>query len=218
MRHVSYESSGYLLREAIAISKNDVLSVRLAECITPGDAHAIDVYYHMKCWSRNVSNVLRKHRVADTAEVSPKSTASLVEFLACVKSFHRDGNITSVADLHNTYLNICHSNGVDTENDKVMSRREVKLFLEEEISYIVFSAPKRKNKSQRASLKCMVDIAMQEVEDEVDNLDVLHQAAIHLRKACHTVPKWKFTGSLEDDEFKIPEELKLFIKWFLCGS
>lgn len=96
LRRVSYESSGHLLRKAITISKNDILSERLAEFITPGDAHAIDVYYNMKCCSKNVSNVIRKHRATETAEVLSRSTASLVEFLACVKSFLRDGNITSV--------------------------------------------------------------------------------------------------------------------------
>ena len=63
LHHVSFDAAGSALIRAVEISENDVLRVRLSECITPGDAHAIDVLYHKRCWTLNVVNVLRKTHV-----------------------------------------------------------------------------------------------------------------------------------------------------------
>lgn len=217
LRHVSYDSSGHLLRKAIEISQNEVLSVRLSECITPGDAHAVDIYYHKNCWNKSVTNVLRANRYKNNSEEASRVAGSSVEFLRCIKAFLRDGNISCMADIHNTYLNICQSNEIDIENTRLLSRRELKLFLQEEIPDIIFSAPKRKNESERVSLKPTVNAALQETEDRLDNLDIVFKAALILRKVCLSAPKWTFQGSLDDPDFKVPEELQLFFKWCLCG-
>lgn len=81
---MSYDATGALLQKTAEIMKNQQLIIRPAECISPGDAQAIDVYYHQKCWTNNVTNVLRKHRGANAnydQENITKILGSSTEFL-----------------------------------------------------------------------------------------------------------------------------------------
>ena len=48
------------VREAIELSRNDKLRVKFSTAINATDARVIDIKYHKNCWTKNVSNVLRK--------------------------------------------------------------------------------------------------------------------------------------------------------------
>lgn len=113
------------------------------------------------CWANNVINVLRKHR-GDNAnfhqENNTKILGSSTEFLSFVREYLSEGNICSIGYLHEIYLDICRSNDIDIDNVKVFSRRELKLFLFEEVPEIVFSVPKRKNDFERVSLAYRVSL------------------------------------------------------------
>ena len=65
LRTVSTKSAGKSLHDAIEITGNDKLRVKLSTAVDLKDAHAIDIKYHKKCWGNNVSTVLRRQS-ADT--------------------------------------------------------------------------------------------------------------------------------------------------------
>ncbi|KAJ7358932.1 hypothetical protein OS493_020773 [Desmophyllum pertusum] len=60
LHRVSTGPVGESLNEAIKVSGNDILRVKLSTAVDSNDAHAIDIQYHKKCWSSNVTNVLRR--------------------------------------------------------------------------------------------------------------------------------------------------------------
>ena len=60
LREVRTMNAGTSLRGAIELSRNDKLRVKFSTAINTTDAHAIDIKYHKNCWTKNVSNVLRK--------------------------------------------------------------------------------------------------------------------------------------------------------------
>ena len=73
LHNVSTFSAGESLNEAINLSGNDVLQVKLSTALDATDAHAIDIKYHKNCWLKNVTNVIKK------APASDKSSSDLVK-------------------------------------------------------------------------------------------------------------------------------------------
>ena len=69
-------------------------------------------------------------------------------FVELVEEFLMVGIVASMADLHTTYLNVCKSNSIDSNETRLRSRKEVKKLLIEEIPGIAFSAAKQKNISE----------------------------------------------------------------------
>jgi hypothetical protein len=221
--HVSFDSAGASLRRAVELSGNEVYRVRLCESIAPGDAHAIDVLYHKACWARNVTNVIR--RSGNTCTSGNKSqtssfTASDLEFIDVIEDFLQDGNVTCMADLHTTYLNICSSNGVNIEIEKTHSRKQLKILIETNIAGVVFTPAKQRNDSERVSLEVTRDKAMWKLEEDSDEtqLKLLMQAALTIRSICENSSKWQFEGSLDFKAHEVPEKLSLFFKWCLVGK
>ena len=92
LHHVSCDSSGSSLQTAVELSGSDLWRVRLAESISPGDAHTIDVLYHKACWTTNVRNVLRKTKDPDKAsQTNDAAIASDLEFIRLVEDFLSEG-------------------------------------------------------------------------------------------------------------------------------
>ncbi len=85
---VRTENSGKALRQAVEISQDRVLVTRLANAISPNDAHAIDVRYHKLCWTRHVFHVLREHTKDNTSTSTdlPMQTSCLIELINLVDS------------------------------------------------------------------------------------------------------------------------------------
>ena len=50
LHDVTTSSAGEFLNEAIRLSKDDSLRVKLSTAIDAKDAHAIDIKYHKSCW------------------------------------------------------------------------------------------------------------------------------------------------------------------------
>ena len=85
--------------------------------------------------------------------------ASDIKFISIVEEFLAEGNVTCMADLHNTYINVCYSNGIDTLM-KIRSTRVLKLFTEDKIPGVEFSHPKRKDESERVCLEHTKNVAV----------------------------------------------------------
>ena len=92
-----------------------------------------------------MTNGIRKQKVQTQGEHSSTAlVASDIEFISMVEEFLAEGNVTCMADLHNTYINVCYSSGTNTWM-KIMSTRELNLFIEDEIPDVEFSLSNRKN-------------------------------------------------------------------------
>lgn len=102
-----------------------------------------------------------------------------------LEDFLTQGNVTSIADLNNTYINVCFSNGVDSST-RLKSKRELKAFLEEEVPGFEISVRRQKNESERVFLKETKTIAIGKLEDGAidEQLKVLFSAVKILRKAA----------------------------------
>ena len=102
------------------------------------------------------------------------------------------------------------------------SRKALKLLLLSEIPDIEFQKPKRLNEAERITIKETRDKAIQLSESTKvkcsEEMKVLFDAAITLRKAINRSKRWEFTGTLEDASGDIvPEELYRFCIWFIQG-
>lgn len=219
---VSTFSAGQSLNEAIGLSGNDILRVKVSAAVDANDAHAIDIKYHKNCWARDVTNVLRT-KGSKTSEESRldfiSEAAAKIEFLAITESALREGQILTMCDLQNTMQNALASNEASRST---YSRKALKALLSE-IPDIEFHKPKRGNEPERVSIKKTRDKAIQLVESIKaqcnKDIKVLFDAATCLRKAINKGKRWEFTGTLEDGaEDVVPEELYLFSRWLIQGS
>ena len=90
--------AGEALKNAIQHSKNDKLLVKLSTAIDQTDAHAIDVQYHNKCWTKNVTNTLRKPDMDIGNSMKAAEVAS--EVVSVVENTLLEGNILNMVELH----------------------------------------------------------------------------------------------------------------------
>lgn len=54
-------SAGSSLDAAVKKEGDEKLHVKLSTAVDSRDAHAIEIKYHKNCWTKHVTNVLRKH-------------------------------------------------------------------------------------------------------------------------------------------------------------
>ena len=222
LHNVSTFSAGESLNEAINLSGNDVLRVKLSTSVDATDAHAIDIKYHKNCWLRNVTNVLKKAALSDKSCSDSDlvcEAAARIEFLAMTESALREGKILSMSDLQSMFDEVLKANDV---YKATCSRKALKLLLQSEIPDIEFHKPKRVNEAERVTIKETRDEAIQLSESMrvkcSEEMKVLFDAAITLRKAINRSKRWEFTGTLEDASGDIvPEELYRFCIWLIQG-
>ena len=120
-------SAGKSLHDAIELSGNDKLRVKLSTAVDVRDAHAIDIKYHKKRWGNYVSTVLRQSPVAGAPSISKSIAAEIaakIEFVTTTEVALRNGNVLIMSDLQSEYECIRKENGVE---DMACSRRLVKV-------------------------------------------------------------------------------------------
>ena len=220
LHNVSTFSASESLYEAINLSGNDVLRVKLSTALDATDAHAIDIKYHKNCWLRNVTNVIKKASASDKSSSDLVSEAAArIEFLAMTETALRERKILSMSDLQSTFEEVLRANDV---SNATCSRKALKLLLLSEISDIEFHKPKRLNEAERVSIKETRDEAIQLSEDIKAKCDeemkALFDAAAALRKVINRSKRWEFTGTLEAPKGDIvPEQLYRFCVWLIQG-
>lgn len=220
LHNVSTFSAGESLNEAINLSENDVLRVKLSTAVDATDAHAIDIKYHKNCWLRNVTNVIKKASFSENSSSDLVSEAAArIEFLAMTQTALREGEILTMSELQNMFEEVLRVNDVQKAT---CSRKALKLLLLSEIPDIEFQKPKRLNEAERVTIKETRDEAIQLSEDVKtkcnEEMKVLFEDAATLRKAIHKSKRWEFTGTLEDvSESVVPEELYRFSMWLIQG-
>ena len=81
---MSTTSAGQFIRDAVEISGNERLRIKLSTAIDTNDAHAIDIKYHSKCYVNNVTSVLRRSR--STSDRDNSDMAAKIEFIDIIES------------------------------------------------------------------------------------------------------------------------------------
>ena len=200
------------------LSRNNVWRVQLSEYINPENAHAMVVLYH--CCAANVISVMRKQ--ASHKEAYTKSSSYVacdVEFMELVDEFVSNVNVSTMADLHATYLNVYKSDGFHTDAIQVRSRKEVNQFLIEEIAQIVFTSARQRNSYERISIAPTRDADLWRLEEDSDEykLHIISIAATVIRKMCHSCNKWSIKEYLNYEDSQLPENLAVFLRWCIGG-
>lgn len=220
LRTVSTKSAGKSLHDAIEITGNDKLRVKLSTAVDLKDAHAIDIKYHKKCWGNNISTVLRRQS-ADTTPSEASIAAEIaakIEFLTTTEIALKSGKVLIMSELQAAYDSILKENGVD---NKTCSRKVLKQLIQSEIEEVEFHKSKRVNESERVTIKATRDAAVQlsnQESDVNDAMKTLYDAALYLRKCINQSKKWVFKGSLEGlSKDHYPEELYCFFRWVING-
>ena len=217
---VQTDLAGHRLHSAIEKSNNDSLRVKLSTAINPNDAHAIDIQYHNKYWTCHVTNVLRLQVPETQTDSTANDIAADIEFLSLVEEALVEGEILSMSNLHQAYIDIREANCVKKPE---CARKKVKNLIANEIPCVEFHSPRRKNESALVSLKETRDVAIQIASESqkanvAADMRTLFDASIILRQAITKAKPWSFSGSLTDatDEH-VPTELYTFFRWILQG-
>ena len=92
-------NAGSSLKQAIEKSDDKELKVKLCTAIDAGDAHAIDIKYHKRCWAQHVTNVLRKKTDTPETQSAAAEIAAEIEFLSMLEEILSEGNVPSMASL-----------------------------------------------------------------------------------------------------------------------
>ena len=109
-------NTGKSLKEAVERSNNDTLQTRLNTCITPGDAHSIDVRYHKTCWTKHV---LYRQREASTSgsrtgrKESLLQRASVLELINLFDVQTQNQACLPIEDIRTTYVNMLGTEGLE---------------------------------------------------------------------------------------------------------
>ena len=222
---VRTKSAGKSLHDAIEISGNEKLRVKLSASIDLSDAHAIDIKYHRRCWGNNVSTVLRQSQSKTGASSGDNQIAAeiaaKIEFLTATEVALRNGEILKMSDLQSAYQSILEQNGVES---MTCNRKVLKELIKTETDEVQFHRPERVNESDRVTIKDTRDVAVQlseKVEQQRDmreEMKTLYDAALLRRKCISKTKQWVFEGSLETfSKDNFPEELYCFFRWVING-
>ena len=222
---VRTKSAGKSLHDAIEISGNKKLRVKLSTSIDLSDAHAIDIKYHKRCWGNNVSTLLRQSQSKTGASSGDNQIAAeiaaKIEFLTATEVALRNGEILKMSDLQSAYQSVLEENGVES---MTCNRKVLKELIKTEIDEVQFHRPERVNESDRVTIKDTRDVAVQlseKVEQQRDmreEMKTLYDAVLLLRKCISKTKQWVFEGSLETfSKDNFPKELYCFFRSVING-
>ena len=95
---VSTLSAGSSLDAAVKKQGDEKLHVKLSTAVDSKDAHAIDIKYHENCWTKHVTNVLRKHSTTSNIEQASE-VAAKIEFVTMAEMALKSGKIMNMSQL-----------------------------------------------------------------------------------------------------------------------
>ena len=140
LHNISTYSAGETLRNAIGMSGNEKLSVKLNTSIAPDDAHSINIkyVYHKNYWAIHVSHLLRKETSESSSEKLAGEIAAQIEFLTITEMNLRSGKVVTLSELQYAFQSILES--VNVENLRG-GRKALRQLLLREMPEIEFHAP-----------------------------------------------------------------------------
>lgn len=216
------ENAGKDLKDAVERSHNTALKTRLNTCISPGDAHAIDVKYHKSCWRENVFHALRETTTSKTAEEPFLQRSSLLELINLIDVETRNQAYLHMDDIETTYLNLIGSEVLETHKP-AFSRKWLKERILTDLPHLVSVRPNRKKTavlySPDACEEDMVTTTMTAGKEEENSMRTIYKAAQVIRKSIATFTKTKERNFIKvsSDIGDVPAELQTLIYWIMVG-
>ena len=117
-------------------------------------------------------------------------------------------------NINATYINLLQDNNHADTNANY--KRYLKQLILEDIPYVEFIKPRRKNESDKlCSTKERNNIIDTALENAKDNMSKLSETARSIHKNVIKARPWKFDGSFEN--YSAPEMLQTLIKWIIAG-
>ena len=132
---------------------DEKLHVKLSTAVDSRDAHAIDIKYHKNCWTKHVTNVLRKHSTTSNIEQASE-VAAKIEFVTMAEMALKSVKIMIMWQLQAAYNTISQESNLKA---KKCSRKAIKKIIQSEIEDVEFHKPKRVNVSGRVSISLRAD-------------------------------------------------------------
>ena len=212
---------GKKIYDAVQISDNDEWKVRL-QAISPNDARAIDVKYHLPCYVKHVQRqpqqqTLNPHQV----DQNQRTILADIEFFNVLKNVLNSGNIVSMNDVTNTYIGIRRMHGV--VGGKLIQNKHVKDLIKTHLENVEFSRPS----ARQSEMLCSKTTKDSAIRKEIDsrsmeqNMKSIFECANTLRKDIlrgRETP-WVFDGSLNSGsrDDNVPASLTALLRWVLEG-
>lgn len=213
LHRVLSDNMGKTLLDIKLNSQDDQVRTAVADLQDPGDASALEKFYHRKCL-RYAQRSFSPHDCD-----SPEFVRSLCDeqLLTSVQNSLTDEGVRlNMAEVNQNYLSILkryHLELTGTEN----YRRHLKNLITDRIPGVQFIKPLRRNEPDYLVLQAAVSKAVDKTKsDNHDTIVQLKTMAHILRQELLNLRKWSFTGSFED--FENPPLLQFFLTHLLFGK
>jgi hypothetical protein len=173
---------GKKIYDAVQSSDNDEWKVRL-QAISPNDARAIDVKYHLPCYVKNVQRQPHKQALNPCqVDQNQRSILADIEFFNVLNNVLQSGNIVSMNEVTNTYIDIRRMHGV--EGGKLIPNRQIKDLIMTRMEHVEFSRPS----SRKSEMLCSKITKDAVIKKEIDsrsmeqNMESIFECASTIRK------------------------------------
>jgi len=219
---VRTENAGKCLKEAVERSDNAALKTRLSTCISPGDAHAIDVLYHKDCWTSNVFNTLRAKKPR-TTKIPFSQRSSLLELINLIDVKTQHKAYISMEDIETTYVNMLDPDDFEGHVPP-FSRKWLKEKILTELPHLKSVRPNVRKPaviySPHVCEEDLVNMQMTIDMEEENSMKNIYKAAKQMRKSIETftTTNERSTMQITSNVHDVPNELYTLIRWIMVGS
>ena len=142
---------GQSIRECI--KGNQVLEIRMNSAIGNDDARAIDVKYHLRCFSIENRRKLQRLKEKRTDSQHDRVSSAEFEFVSLIESYIGGGSVVSMADCDQVYVDILHEYGVDAQDLRKQNRPYVRKLITDRIPHAkIVNRPNNKSASVASTL------------------------------------------------------------------
>lgn len=221
---VCSDNAGKSLKAAIDKGHNPILKTRLSTCISPSDAHAIDVRYHKSCWTTHVFHVLRESdQEARSLNARTIQNSCLIELINLVDIQTQNKAYLSMDAIEATYKNMLGPDGLENHYPQ-FNRQWLKEKILTELPSVKSVLQKNRRKpavlySPDACEKEMVESAISRDANDMLDMKAIFKAAQIVRRCIvdfrtETSPNIEVSSNMGH----IPSELYTMIRWILVGT
>ena len=214
LHRVFSEKMGENLLEIKLKTLDDNVRTCVSGLESPGDAVALEIYYHRNC----LRSAQRTFTLCDRSNLQVIRSVCDEQLLISVQNTLVDDSVSLGMDKVNCeYLSILKRYNVEV-NETQNYRKHLKTLITERLQNVQFIQSLRKNESDSIVLPKAVSKAMELRSAFMDSecmIDHLKSAADILREEMMSHRNWSFTGSFET--FENPQLLQFFLSHLLFG-
>lgn len=215
LHRVLSDAMGITLIEVKQLTTDDTVRICVADLEEPGDASALEKYYHRSC----LRSAQRTSAKADLDNVPLIRSLCDEQIVLAIQNTLTDDDVTlNMAEVNDAYLSILDRYNVDV-NETKNYRKYLKRLITGRLPGVQFVSSVRRNEPENLVLSEAVSKAVDLRLSVMDNGEIvsnLVNAASLLREEMLSKRGWSFTGSF--DNFDNPSLLQFFLSHLLFGS